>query len=150
MEFRCKCHGMSGSCQLKTCWKSAPDFHIVGKVLKHQFRKAILVDQSNLGNGEPVVVLKRARNKKSNGGSSSGSSSQDLDIVDATGALDIGGSSDSDSRRHEDLGVERGARQQGTDKNAARMARKLETSLFYYQRSPNFCERDLGADIQGK
>jgi len=52
---------MSGSCQLKTCWKSAPDFHIVGKVLKHQFRKAILVDQSNLGNGEPVVVLKRAR-----------------------------------------------------------------------------------------
>ncbi|KAI8041867.1 hypothetical protein M5D96_003162 [Drosophila gunungcola] len=129
MEFRCKCHGMSGSCQLKTCWKSAPDFHIVGKVLKHQFRKAILVDQSNLGNGEP----------KSNGGSSSGSSSPDLDTADASGGHDGGGTGSSESRRHEELGVERGSRQPSADKNAARMARKLETSLFYYQRSPNFC-----------
>ncbi|XP_017151324.1 protein Wnt-10b [Drosophila miranda] len=149
MEFRCKCHGMSGSCQLKTCWKSAPDFHVVGKVLKHQFRKAILVDQSNLGNGEPIVVLKRARNKKSNSGSSSGSSSSDMDAVDASGTLDGGGLvGDHETRRHED-GSERGTRQPNADKNAARMARKLETSLFYYQRSPNFCERDLGADIQG-
>jgi len=150
MEFRCKCHGMSGSCQLKTCWKSAPDFHVVGKVLKHQFRKAILVDQSNLGNGEPVVVLKRARNKKSNGGSGSGSASSDLDTADASGSHDGGGTGDSEGRRHEELGVERATRQPSADKNAARMARKLETSLFYYQRSPNFCERDLGADIQGK
>ncbi|XP_002036058.2 protein Wnt-7b isoform X3 [Drosophila sechellia] len=149
MEFRCKCHGMSGSCQLKTCWKSAPDFHIVGKVLKHQFRKAILVDQSNLGNGEPVVVLKRARNKKSNGGSGSGSTSPDLDSTDASGGHDDRGTGDSETRRHDELGVERGTRQPSADKNAARMARKLETSLFYYQRSPNFCERDLGADIQG-
>ncbi|XP_032573693.1 protein Wnt-10a isoform X2 [Drosophila sechellia] len=148
MEFRCKCHGMSGSCQLKTCWKSAPDFHIVGKVLKHQFRKAILVDQSNLGNGEPVVVLKRARNKKSNGGSGSGSTSPDLDSTDASGGHDDRGTGDSETRRHDELGVERGTRQPSADKNAARMARKLETSLFYYQRSPNFCERDLGADIQ--
>jgi len=99
MEFRCKCHGMSGSCQLKTCWKSAPDFHVVGKVLKHQFRKAILVDQSNLGNGEPVVVLKRARNKKSNGGSGSGSASSDLDTADASGSHDGGGTGDSEGRR---------------------------------------------------
>ncbi|EDW77897.2 uncharacterized protein Dwil_GK24299, partial [Drosophila willistoni] len=158
MEFRCKCHGMSGSCQLKTCWKSAPDFHVVGKVIKHQFRKAILVDQSNLGNGEPVVVLKRTRNKKSNGDGG--------DVVDASGSiLELGGGHHDTHRRHEELGVERdgtgggrngdggglggGSRQSNSDKNAARMARKLETSLFYYQRSPNFCERDLGADIQG-
>ncbi|XP_034474118.1 LOW QUALITY PROTEIN: protein Wnt-10b [Drosophila innubila] len=141
MEFRCKCHGMSGSCQLKTCWKSAPDFHIVGKVLKHQFRKAILVDQSNLGNGEPVVVLKRARNKKLNGGNGAGTSS-DMVASDASGIL--GG---RETQRDRD--GERGTRQPNADKSAARMARKLETSLFYYQRSPNFCERDLGADIQG-
>lgn len=142
MEFRCKCHGMSGSCQLKTCWKSAPDFHIVGKVLKHQFRKAILVDQSNLGNGEPIVVLKRSRNKKSNGGNGAGSST-DMAGADASATLTGSGS-------QSDLDAEQGARQPKADKNAARMARKLETSLFYYQRSPNFCERDLSADIQGE
>ncbi|XP_055918641.1 protein Wnt-10b [Eupeodes corollae] len=118
MEFRCKCHGMSGSCQLKTCWKSAPDFHIVGRVLKHQFRRAILVDQSNLGNGEPIVVLKRSRNKKSNMGNSNERS-------------------------------ERPQRKPQQDKSTVRSLRKLENALFYYQRSPNFCERDLSADIQG-
>lgn len=141
---------MSGSCQLKTCWKSAPDFHIVGRVLKHQFRKAILVDQSNLGNGEPVVVLKRARNKKSNGGNGGGGGvggvgpNGDMTVADVSGLLE-----GRDTQRDGDTG-ERGTRQPNADKNAARMARKLETSLFYYQRSPNFCERDLGADIQGE
>lgn len=112
MEIRCKCHGMSGSCQLKTCWKSAPDFHIVGKVLKHQFRRAILVDQSNLGNGEPLVVLKRIKKKKSN------------------------------------LPNERPPRKI-LEKINTKAIKKLEASLFYYQRSPNFCEKDLNADIQG-
>ncbi|XP_058977366.1 protein Wnt-10b [Musca domestica] len=124
MEFRCKCHGMSGSCQLKTCWKSAPDFHVVGKVLKHQFRRALLVDQSNLGNGEPIVVLKRSRNKKSNNANGNG---------ERTG------------ERHERPSNAKS----NTEKNAQRSARKLETSLFYYQRSPNFCEKDPSADILG-
>lgn len=53
MQIRCKCHGVSGSCQLKTCWKSAPEFRIVGKVLKNMFRNAILINQSNMGNGRP-------------------------------------------------------------------------------------------------
>ncbi|XP_075151230.1 wnt oncogene analog 10 [Haematobia irritans] len=124
MEFRCKCHGMSGSCQLKTCWKSAPDFHVVGKVLKHQFRRALLVDQSNLGNGEPIVVLKRSRNKKSNNAKGNG---------------------ERTNERHERPSNAKSS----TEKNAQRSARKLETSLFYYQRSPNFCEKDPTADILG-
>ena len=125
MEFRCKCHGMSGSCQLKTCWKSAPDFHVVGKVLKHQFRRALLVDQSNLGNGEPIVVLKRSRNKKSNAGTTN---------------------TERTSERHERPSNTKVS----SEKNAQKSARKLETSLFYYQRSPNFCEKDPSADILGE
>lgn len=30
-----------------------------------------------------------------------------------------------------------------------RSTRALKNSLFYYQRSPSFCERDPSADIQG-
>ena len=50
MEVRCKCHGMSGSCEMKTCWKAAPEFRRVGTVLKERFDQAVLVDQSQLGN----------------------------------------------------------------------------------------------------
>ncbi|XP_021917658.1 protein Wnt-10a [Zootermopsis nevadensis] len=56
MQVRCKCHGMSGSCELKTCWKAAPDFRVVGEALKERFRSAVLVDQSNLGNGSPFLL----------------------------------------------------------------------------------------------
>lgn len=117
MEIRCKCHGMSGSCQLKTCWKSAPDFHIVGRVLKHQFRRAILVDQSNLGNGEPQIVYKRDRNK--------------------TQSQKFKESNDRHMKK-------------SSEKPSIKTAKKLENYLLYYQRSPNFCEKDLSMDILGK
>ena len=37
---QCKCHGMSGSCEIKTCWKVSPDFRVVGDILKKKFEKA--------------------------------------------------------------------------------------------------------------
>ena len=114
MQVRCKCHGMSGSCQLKTCWKSAPEFRVVGKALKQQFKRAILVDQSNFGNGPPMVVYKKPKRKK--------------------GKLKF----NRTPRRSED------------QQNYVRDNRKLENSLFYYQRSPNFCERDQQSDIPGR
>ncbi|XP_072378892.1 protein Wnt-10a [Diabrotica undecimpunctata] len=49
MNLVCKCHGMSGSCELKTCWRAAPDYRAIGKALKERFRQAVLVDQTNFG-----------------------------------------------------------------------------------------------------
>ena len=40
MIFRCKCHGLSGSCELKTCWWSLPDFKDVGDKLKRLYNEA--------------------------------------------------------------------------------------------------------------
>lgn len=36
----CKCHGVSGSCTMKTCWHSLPNFREVGKALMRKYRKA--------------------------------------------------------------------------------------------------------------
>ncbi|RUS72659.1 hypothetical protein EGW08_019581 [Elysia chlorotica] len=37
LEKRCKCHGMSGSCSIKTCWMMLPNFRRIGAKLKDKF-----------------------------------------------------------------------------------------------------------------
>ncbi|XP_011299177.1 protein Wnt-10b isoform X2 [Fopius arisanus] len=114
MQIRCKCHGMSGSCELKTCWKVAPDFRQVGKTLKDRFRGAILVAQSNLGNVTPLTRIRGSRRRRP-------------------------------ERRQKKY-------RPGRDNNAGSKKKKsqgLAKQLFYYQKSPNFCERDPYQDIPG-
>lgn len=119
MIFRCKCHGVSGTCQLKTCWKSAPPFHVIGKILKQQFKRAILVDQTN--NNGPLLLRKQNKNYKKRQKPQSRSPRRTASI---SPNADVVGT----------------ARERDTIQNA----------LLYYQKSPNFCDRDLSSDIPGR
>lgn len=42
----CKCHGLSGTCLVRTCWRIAPDFNTVGIYLKYKYNKAIHVSMN--------------------------------------------------------------------------------------------------------
>ncbi|XP_022914266.2 protein Wnt-1 [Onthophagus taurus] len=47
MRQECKCHGMSGSCTVKTCWMRLPPFRAIGDQLKDRFDGASRVMASN-------------------------------------------------------------------------------------------------------
>lgn len=58
MKQECKCHGMSGSCTIKTCWMRLPNFRMVGDNLKDRFDGASRVMVGNAGG------LRRLRRKE--------------------------------------------------------------------------------------
>ncbi|VDP07216.1 unnamed protein product [Soboliphyme baturini] len=54
----CKCHGMSGSCQIKTCWKTTADLRNIGTHLWRKMQTARFLLQNNSPNDSRHVVQK--------------------------------------------------------------------------------------------
>ncbi|TRY93098.1 hypothetical protein DNTS_008623 [Danionella cerebrum] len=55
MKKECKCHGVSGSCEVKTCWKAMPPFRKVGNVIKEKFDGATEVELRKVGTTKVLV-----------------------------------------------------------------------------------------------
>ncbi|KAI6206747.1 hypothetical protein M3Y94_00947800 [Aphelenchoides besseyi] len=47
---KCKCHGVSGSCNLKTCWMQLPAIREVGNLLNNKYRTARRIQINSRGN----------------------------------------------------------------------------------------------------
>ena len=43
MSRQCRCHGVSGSCTVKSCWNTVPDFLVVGDYLKRKYLQSVEV-----------------------------------------------------------------------------------------------------------
>ncbi|KAG9508833.1 Protein Wnt-1 [Fragariocoptes setiger] len=43
MRRECKCHGLSGSCTIRTCWMRLPSFREIGKLLHDSYDKSMRV-----------------------------------------------------------------------------------------------------------
>lgn len=68
MRQECKCHGMSGSCTVKTCWMRLPNFRLVGDNLKDRFDGAsrVMVSNSLHGNSENSIQHHNSNSLQSN------------------------------------------------------------------------------------
>ncbi|CEF70727.1 Protein Wnt-4 [Strongyloides ratti] len=55
MRKMCKCHGVSGSCEMKTCWQSLPTFREIGNIIKDKFDGATEVRVSREANKYKLI-----------------------------------------------------------------------------------------------
>lgn len=39
LQTECKCHGVSGSCTVRTCWRTLPSFRQIGDALMKKYYK---------------------------------------------------------------------------------------------------------------
>lgn len=51
MNLECKCHGVSGSCSVRTCWLAMADFRRTGDHLRKKYNGAVQVAVNQYGTG---------------------------------------------------------------------------------------------------
>lgn len=140
MSTKCKCHGLSASCELKTCWPKMPTFRQTGDVLLHKFKaaKPVTPDNSAVGSflwleERTVGVQKRRKtsNYKRNGLSSDPNNRNEENNFDPSYSDDDGG-----------------------DTTASNLHRRAATAaqeevLVYTDSSPNLCKTNRKMGILG-
>ncbi|PRD34326.1 UNVERIFIED_CONTAM: Wnt7a [Trichonephila clavipes] len=67
LKTECKCHGVSGSCTMKTCWKTLPAFGQIGDYLMKAYRvsKKVVPHWGPTGSRSPLH-LKLRKSKRAN------------------------------------------------------------------------------------
>ncbi|GAB0088958.1 Protein Wnt [Sergentomyia squamirostris] len=141
MRKECKCHGMSGSCTVKTCWMRLPSFRVVGDNLKDRFDGASRVMVSN--------------SLRTNGGANENA----IKVHSSNNALQITHASTSPNSIISSNSVHvRGHQQQQKRYNRYHFQLKPYNpdhkppgvmDLVYLEPSPGFCERNPRLGIQG-
>ncbi|XP_045469815.1 protein Wnt-1 isoform X1 [Harmonia axyridis] len=125
MKKECKCHGMSGSCTVRTCWMKLPSFRVIGDILKDRFDGASHVTSGN----------SHQRNNKAHGRMLSNNGKYNSISKNSI-------YSKRENRRKQKYNF------QLKPFNPEHKPPSVK-DLVYYEMSPGFCERNTKLGIQG-
>jgi hypothetical protein len=64
MRKQCKCHGVSGACTTKTCWKTVPPMDEYATLLKRKYAKAQQVSESSAWREQPQYGLRYRKGRR--------------------------------------------------------------------------------------
>uniref|UniRef100_A0AAQ4PJV4 Protein Wnt n=1 Tax=Gasterosteus aculeatus aculeatus TaxID=481459 RepID=A0AAQ4PJV4_GASAC len=126
MRRKCKCHGTSGSCQLKTCWQVTPEFRLVGSILKERFHVATLIKAHNRNTGQ--LDHSNHNNNHHNHHNHHGHHHH---------------------HNHHHNHHHHHHHNNHHNHHHAHRRRPSVNELVYFEKSPDFCERALGSDSAG-
>lgn len=62
--IECKCHGISGSCTMKTCWKTLPTFRQIGDILMKKYYRARSVTANQTPKADREIQTRRMKPQK--------------------------------------------------------------------------------------
>ncbi|CAH8468871.1 unnamed protein product [Schistosoma mattheei] len=135
MEVQCKCHGVSGSCEMRTCWRSLPKFRHLGAQLQERFHEAIQVAymQNRLVSMKALEKL----NKESNGNALL-LSHPALLSSSVSGASSSSGAAISSRVNRNTLD----SLSSSTSLSPSSLPSPTENDLIYISESPTFCHHD--------
>ncbi|XP_052831939.1 protein Wnt-10b isoform X2 [Octopus bimaculoides] len=137
----CKCHGMSGSCEMKTCWKSTADFREVGTVLKEKFKAARKVILHNTVANSLVTRDRHRRRRRRRPKKPVSTTTAMLQKHSRMETLKI------DLKTKHNRQAQKGRKKRKRKRLRGRYPRK--TDLVYYEKSPSFCDPDPEIDSLG-
>ncbi|XP_066253859.1 protein Wnt-1 [Euwallacea similis] len=126
MRQECKCHGMSGSCTMKTCWMRLSTFRAIGDLLKDRYDGATHVT------GHNSATLKSNKHHANRLPKNSQSNSIMTNSLHTK----------RENKRKHKYGF------QLKPYNSELKPPGME-DLVYYEMSPGFCDRNPGLGIQG-
>ncbi|CAG9825441.1 unnamed protein product [Phaedon cochleariae] len=66
LHTQCKCHGVSGSCNIKTCWRALPSMTEIGYKLLKKYTTALELHKDEAGRTLSEGISKRRRNRAAN------------------------------------------------------------------------------------
>ncbi|KAK0134220.1 Protein Wnt-10a [Merluccius polli] len=157
MRRKCKCHGTSGSCQLKTCWQVTPEFRVVGSLLRERFQTATLIKAHNRNTGQLDHSHHNNHHHHSNN-HHNGNNNNHHGSSSSNGGGGGGGhhgnhhpnnnNNNHHSHNHHSHNHHHSHHHHSHHHHRRRQQPSVN-DLVYFEKSPDFCERDLGSDSTG-
>uniref|UniRef100_A0A8D8Q9G2 Protein Wnt n=2 Tax=Cacopsylla melanoneura TaxID=428564 RepID=A0A8D8Q9G2_9HEMI len=124
LQTECKCHGVSGSCTMKTCWRTLPPFKVIGDALMKKYHKA---------RGVSAVTIPS-------------STSRSLKSYSSPSLPSLSLSSPTPSPKTTSSNLQLALLKRS---GRSTMQRPRRAELVYLEPSPNYCERDLNLGSLG-